>query len=109
MTKISKKQRKGKEIKKNLPLDYEVGFIRSYKSEARTLPAINGLVENTGWTIDAEIHEDYYKWINEFDAYHPEYGRVAGNFESIVRASSKEAYEQFIKDHPYQEWDYYDI
>lgn len=76
---------------------------------ARTLPAHNGFIKDTGWTIDAEIHEDYYEWINEFKASHPKYGKVWGNFEDIVYASSKKAYERFLKDHPYTEWDYQDI
>ena len=76
---------------------------------ARTLPAKNGFIEETGWTIDAKICEDWYKWINDFSASHPKYGSVKGNFESVVEATSKKAYEQFIKDHPYHEWDYYDI
>ena len=29
-----------------------------------------------GWTIKGEIREDYYYWINEFEASHPVYGRV---------------------------------
>jgi len=92
-----------------LPLTYEVSFSKNYSSQARTLPAVNGYFKETGWHIEGEICEDYYKWINDFNAFHPIHGRVTGDFESLVKASSKEAYEQFLKDHPYDEWDYGDI
>lgn len=109
MSRISKKQRKGKETKlNNLALSYEISFYVK-RHQARSLSPENGFIKETGWTINATISEDYYRWINDFDAFHPVHGRVAGNFESIVRASSEKAYEQFIKDHPYEEWDYGDI
>src|ERR1035437_1146856 len=53
----------------------------------------NGLYSKThtdGWTITGEIHEDYYTWVNDFSAEHPELGRVWGNFEDIVYADSEE-------------------
>lgn len=62
-----------------------------------------------GWTIRGRIAEDYYYWINDFEAIHPVYGRVWGNFEFEVYADSKTGYELFVKNHPYQRWDYYDI
>jgi hypothetical protein len=64
----------------------------------------------SGWTITGDIHKDYYKWVNEFSATH-ENGKwwVKGDFESKVEASSKEAYDDFVKYHPPHEWDYWDI
>lgn len=62
-----------------------------------------------GWTISGTICEDYYTWVNDFEATHADLGFVKGNFESQVEASSQEAYEHFIERHPPYEWDYYDI
>jgi hypothetical protein len=94
---------------KKLPLKYKKKFSLSYDHQARTLDPVNGYIRKTGWTIVGKIHEDYYEWINDFEAFHPKYGRVKGNFESLVEASSKKAYDRFVKDHPFHEWDYYDI
>lgn len=38
-----------------------------------------------------------------------ESGKVWGDFEYIVYADSEEAYEDFYKNHPPEEWDYWDI
>lgn len=107
--KQTKKQRKGIEKKRTLPCTFEKLFTKDYRTQARTLPAYTGYFEDTGWTIKGEVCEDYYKWINHFEAEHPIHGWVEGNFETIVSASSEDAYYQFIKDHPYHEWDYYDL
>ena len=63
----------------------------------------------SGWTISGEMHEDYYRWVNEFNAQHPDFGAVWGNFEDKVYADSEEAFEHFYKNHPPQDWDYGDI
>jgi hypothetical protein len=63
----------------------------------------------SGWTIEGEVHEDYYTWVNEFSATHPEYGRVWGDFENEVNADSEEAFQHFIEHHPPSAWDYMDI
>lgn len=63
----------------------------------------------SGWVISGEIHEDWYEWVNEFEATHPDFGRVWGNFEEVVYADSEEAFEHFYKNHPPNEWDYWDI
>jgi len=87
---------------------------------AQTLPVssvsdsnyANGTCSKThksGWTISGEVQEDYYRWINDFEAHHPDYGYVRGNFEDVVWADSEEGYEHFIKHHPYEEWNYADI
>jgi len=87
---------------------FKIEFTRDFKSQARTLLPENGKMKS-GWRIDGQIHEDYSKWINEFKATHKDYGTVWGNFETVVYATSKKAYTQFVKDHPYTEWDYRDI
>lgn len=66
-------------------------------------------VNLSGWIIRGEIKEDYYKWVNEFEAFHLYYGKVWGDFEGKVYASSEEAYEHFVENHPPTEWDYWDI
>jgi hypothetical protein len=63
----------------------------------------------SGWTIIAEVHEDWYEWINDFNAIHPVYGKVWGNFEEEVYADSKEGFDHFVEHHPYNRWDYHDI
>ena len=66
--------------------------------------------EHNGWIVEGEIQCDYYKWVNEFTARKigsPEW--VKGNFETTVTASSKEAYDEFVKLFPPVDWDYWDI
>lgn len=62
-----------------------------------------------GWTIGGVICEDYYMWVNYFEASHPDYGLVRGNFEDEVQAESLEAFEHFTRHHAPYEWDYGDI
>lgn len=62
-----------------------------------------------GWTIQGEVHEDYYEWVNDFKATHPIYGKVWGNFEDEVFADSEEGYNHFYTNHEPQAWDYMDI
>ena len=63
----------------------------------------------SGWTITGEIHEDWYEWVNSFEAKHPEFGRVWGDFESEVYADSEEGYKHFWEHHEPYAWDYWDI
>ena len=77
---------------------------------AHTLcPSVIGFNKESGWTVEGEVHEDYYEWVNDFVAKHPVYGYVKGNFETVVTAKSKKAYKHFIEYHPPEEWDYWDI
>ncbi len=62
-----------------------------------------------GWTIEGDVHEDYFVWVNEFSASHPHHGRVWGNFENEVHADTEEGFQHFFKHHPPSAWDYYDI
>ena len=86
-------------------------IVKEFKDEfysAYTLdPSVVGKNDN-GWEIKAEIQEDYFEWINYFEA---KKGKmwVKGNFEDKVYASSKKAYEDFRKYFNPQIWDYYDI
>lgn len=74
--------------------------------------ASSGVHERThesGWTIKGEVHEDYYEWVNDFEATHPKFGKVSGNFEQEVTADSEEAFADFWKNHEPEAWDYGDI
>lgn len=59
--------------------------------------------------IEGEVWEDYFEWVNEFQAVHADFGRVWGDFEDIVYADSEEGFNDFYKNHPPQSWDYWDI
>ena len=63
----------------------------------------------SGWTITGEVHEDWYVWVNEFTASHPELGHVEGDFEAEVKATSEEAFKHFWDHHEPSAWDYGDI
>ena len=82
----------------------------NFQSWANTLdPSDLGFHPESGWTIEGEVHEDYFEWVNDFVATHPKYGRIEGNFETEVTARSKRAFDHFYANHPPKEWDYYDI
>lgn len=55
------------------------------------------------------VHEDYFEWVNEFEAHHPSFGRVWGDFESEVFADSEAGYDAFVEHHAPNQWDYHDI
>jgi len=62
-----------------------------------------------GWTIIGRVCEDYYTWVNYFRAEHPYWGRVWGDFEIEVFADFEQGYNDFIKNHAPEEWNYWDI
>lgn len=62
-----------------------------------------------GWAITGEVREDYYYWVNEFQASHPVHGKVWGNYEREVHAETAEGFEDFYARHPPHSWDYGDI
>jgi len=66
-------------------------------------------IHKDGWIITAEVHEDYFEWINDFKAEHPKYGKVWGDFETEVYADSEEGFKHFYKNHKPYAWDYGDI
>lgn len=75
-----------------LPVSYVSSTDESYGNHSNT--------HKSGWTINEEIREDYYTWVNDFKAEHPDYGRVYGNFEKAVYATSELGFEHFMKNHP---------
>ena len=78
-------------------------------SDARTLSAYIVGNNKSGWIVLAHIHIDYYEWLNYFEAFHPKYGIVYGDFETNVFYSSEYTLEHFLENHPFEEWDYWDI
>ena len=66
--------------------------------------------EHNGWVVAGEVHENYYRWVNDFIAIKIGTNMwVKGNFETIVEASNKEAYDEFVKLFPPVDWDYWSI
>lgn len=74
-----------------------------------TAIGMNKKTHTDGWTIKGQIHEDYYYWVNEFEAHHPKYGKVWGDFEKEVYAQKRKGFIDFYKKHTPQSWDYGDI
>jgi len=62
-----------------------------------------------GWTIKAVVHEDYFEWVNWFEACHDVYGKVWGDFEDEVFADSEEGFNHFYENHKPKAWNYDDI
>lgn len=62
-----------------------------------------------GWTITGEVCEDWYTWVNDFEASHADYGVVWGDFEAVVFATSEEGFRHFWRHHEPSAWDYHDI
>jgi len=88
---------------------YKKKFELDYRHQARTLHPDDLGEHSSGWKIEGEVHEDWCEWVNEFEAVHPVYGRVWGDFEDTVYADSAKGYKHFVANHPFEEWDYYDI
>lgn len=78
-------------------------------SDAATVRVEELGLNPSGWTITGEIKEDWFEWVNGFEATHPDFGRVWGDYEEEVFADSQEAFEHFFVNHPPHLWDYHDI
>ena len=50
---------------------------------ARTLDSEEIGNNNSGWIIRGKIVSDHYEWVNDFEAFHNDYGFVFGNFEDM--------------------------
>lgn len=84
----------------------------SVDSVCLDLEKANGYCERThrsGWTIKAEIVDCHFKWVNQFEAFHVLYGKLSGDFEEKVTATSEEAFDHFWNHHPPDAWDYQEI
>lgn len=102
-------------VEKHFGVDFNsVGGALTLHPEEVRGPCGFGLGQNTfahdsGWTISGKVQEDYYEWVNDFEASHPVYGRVWGNFEKTVYADSEEGFDHFWSNHTPFAWDYMDI
>ncbi len=97
---------------KKFEIEGSMAFTLSPEEVCENHQSLTGFSARTyvdGWTISGAIHEDYYYWVNDFEAHHPRFGRVWGNFEDVVYADSEEAFDAFRASHEPQSWDYYDI
>ena len=63
-----------------------------------------------GWKIEGFVYGDGERfWVNEFMATHPDYLRVFGDFEYEIVCDSEEGFNNFMKNHSPEEWDYEEI
>lgn len=74
-----------------------------------TMSGTQSKTHDSGWTIAGVVHEDYYTWVNEFEASHATYGMISGDFEVSVQAESEEAFAHFMEHHSPEAWNYGDI
>lgn len=67
------------------------------------------------WIFNAEVQEDYYEWINGFEAIHPKFGKVCGNLEKHIKFEKNQNEEELLIDFIKQNlkfmlvWNYLDI
>lgn len=62
-----------------------------------------------GWTITGDIVNEGKIWVSDFEATHPIYGKVWGDFQTEVFADSEEGFEHFYENHPPDVWNYQDL
>lgn len=88
------------------------GALTLGRGEVADADVTAGIHEKThpdGWKIKGCVKEDYSVWVNEFEACHPQYGKVWGDFEETVYADSEEGFQHFYEHHSPDSWDYADI
>jgi len=61
-----------------------------------------------GWKLKGEVQQDYYSWINYFEA-KKGLNWVKGDFEKEVTCSSLKAFDDFLSNFEVESWDYADI
>ncbi len=64
--------------------------------------------EDSGWDVEGVAQEDYFTWVSAFRAVRGD-DAVWGDFEDVVHATSLEAFLDFVKEFPPENWDYQDI
>ncbi len=70
---------------------------------------ISSRLHESGWLISGVVKLDYYSWVNQFVAIHADHGVICGDFESVVYATSEQAFSDFMSKHEPEAWDYNDI
>jgi len=87
--------------------DYLTVPRRQYDAMTLNLKCL-GKNDLSGWDIEGEVESsccsDNYQWVTDFVGVHPRLGKVEGNYEKKVYASSEEALMHFIKYHPPECW-----
>lgn len=66
---------------------------------------IHSRTHSSGWTISGKVTPGFYIFVGDFEAIHPQLGRVWGSFTKQVNASSEEAYRHFYEYHTPIPWD----
>lgn len=76
----------------------------------------NEIFERThpdGWTIKGVMCNDWYSWVEVFEATHPQFGKVWRTEEDAknhtVKATTREAYDNFVINHEFIGFCYDDI
>lgn len=103
MTKTKKKQSR-KPIEKKYGVDFKAPPYLSLTLRTEDLGT-----HASGWTVTGAVVEDWYEWVEDFEAVHPKLGKVWGDFEGTVYATSERAFKHFYDNHPPQPWDKGDI
>lgn len=97
------------EFSKSFKYEHDTGF----KSEAHTLPeSNNGSYDDIKrpFYFLSMLHEDYFTWHNFFICvFKDNKNFVLGDFEDVVVASNKRAYDYFTSIITPYIWDYWDI
>ena len=110
---------------------YQFGIEREYDTQMITL-SIKEIIENysedngddcetgmyerthfDGWVIRGLVTEDYFYWVDYFEAVHPFYGRVwCSDSDSgiigqniTIHADSEDGYKAFCESHSFTRWD----
>jgi hypothetical protein len=99
--------------KANASRPFEVAFGTDYglegSDEAPNRISLNPLYLGKhvdGWEIAGLIHnEDWFYAVGAFEAKHPEFGVVYGDFEKTVKATSAKGFFEFIAAYPPIVWD----
>jgi hypothetical protein len=113
MCKLKKNRRvKPETIIKIAGIDYlyddEYALSLDVKEVAKDSNTIHGKiysrVHGDSWRITGEVIEDHFAWVGYFEAEHPKFGDVWGNFDDKVYADSEDAFKNFYKKHKPYSW-----
>jgi hypothetical protein len=99
-----------REMTELFKISFEVDSFEEESANTLSPDDLSETPDKDGWIVIGEIHDDCYQWVNYFVAKHPEKEYVVyGDFEHEIVATSKEAYDYFMKCHPPHRWSYGDI
>jgi len=80
---------------------YEAHMVVKQFEGGLVLPSVNVERHQTsGWAIQGTIVQgETMDWVESFEASHPLYGDIWGNFNSNVYAETEEAFQDFYTNH----------